>query len=187
MTSQKSAPRKKRRKSISKLYEMCDQLSNRDDQLKRDLRMFEDFFCNFPLPVTMWSIDPDFNLLSKRGNFFSLQDSETIDMMFECDVLKGKFIEKHKIALEGIPVSYFIERNEKLFWAKLVPRRNEDESITGVMGIAWDVTSNSIMLRAFESIIHEVDNGCDKKEIRKEAFHALNVSRLRKLLEKEGS
>jgi hypothetical protein len=134
----------------------------------------------------MWSIDPNFNLISKRGNCFSLEDSKSIETMFECDILGGKFVEKHKEAMTGIPVSYFIENDDKLFWAKLVPHRSEDESITGVIGIAWDVTSNAIMMRAFESIIHEVDNGCDKKTIRSDAFHALNVSRLRVLLKKEG-
>ena len=35
------------------------------------------------------------------------------------------------INLTGIPVSYFIENDDKLFWAKLVPHRNEMSETVG--------------------------------------------------------
>ena len=56
------------RKTIDRIRNLVDNLSDRDVQLKSDSRLFEDFFKNFPIPVTMWSLDIDGNIISKKGS-----------------------------------------------------------------------------------------------------------------------
>ena len=53
-------------KGLERLHSLVDELSDRDDQLKRDMRLFEEFFETFPIPVTMWSVSLEKTLLSNR-------------------------------------------------------------------------------------------------------------------------
>jgi hypothetical protein len=93
---------------------------------------------------------------------------------------------KHAEALKGDIVSYFIEGNEKTYWVKLVPRKHVDDTVLGVVGIAWDITSNAIMLDSLEKVVSEAKSGRDLKKIRAAAEKAIGASRLKTLLENEG-
>jgi len=168
---------------ITRLKSLVEELSNRDDQLKKDFQLFEDFFDNFPIPVTMWSITKDKTVISQRGNGFACQKADSLETMFLCPHIRDASLEYHSKALQGEKIDYFVKTEEKVYYAKLVPRFNENEEITGVSGIAWDVTSNAIMLSCIEDI-HELTKGRrgQYREIHGTASRALEASRLRNML-----
>lgn len=172
---------------MNRLRELVSELSDRDDQLKKDFQLFEEFFDNFPIPVTMWSITKDKTVVSQRGNGFACQKADSLEEMFLCPTIREMSIERHEWALQGERVDYFVKTDEKVYFAKLVPRRDEAGKISGVAGIAWDVTSNAIMLTCIENI-HDATSGRrgQYKEIHKTADKALAASRLRMLLDEHG-
>ena len=149
---------RKSRQSMSRLKALVNELSDRDDQLKKDFELFEEFFENFPIPVTMWSITKDKTIISQRGNGFACQKANNLEDMFLCPVVKEMSLERHEQALRGEKVDYFVKTDEKVYFAKLVPRQDLDGKLTGVSGIAWDVTSNAIMLACIETI-HSTTQG----------------------------
>jgi hypothetical protein len=172
---------------MSRLRSLVDELSNRDDQLKKDFQLFEDFFENFPIPVTMWSISRDKTVISQRGNGFACKEADSLEDLFLCPTVKTMSLEKHEEALMGERVDYFIRTDEFVFYAKLVPRVDDEGNISGVSGVAWDVTSNAIMLACLEDI-HEQTQGRrgQYKTINSTAEKALKVSRLRRMLDDHG-
>ena len=176
------------RQRLTKLRELVDSLHDRDEQLKRDLKMFENFIESFPVPVTMWSINKEHVVLSKRGAAFSCNEQEVtcLEDIFKCPDIQKDSIEKHAEALLGNPQSYFIQDNQHIYYTRLVPRPDDKGNILGVVGIAWDVSSNAIMISKLEDIVESVESGGDLTAIKKSAEDALSVSRLRKLLSDEG-
>ena len=164
---------------------LCSELNTRDDQLKRDLKMFESFFSNFPIPVTMWSVGNDQAVLSKRGDAFECDEPKSLGELFKCPTLCDEAVKKHQLALSGKTVTYFMEHESKLFWCKLVPRTDDSGNSLGVLGMAWDVTSNSVMLRCLETIVELLDSAADQQDIRDEALSGLSASRLKKMLDEE--
>jgi len=178
-----------RRQRLEKLKTLVESLHDRDEQLKRDLKMFDNFMESFPLPVTMWSINKAHVVLSNRGSAFGCAGKKvkTLEEMFECETMRADAIEKHENALTGQPQAYFVQDGDHIYYTRLVPRTNEDGSILGVVGIAWDVTSNAIMISKLEDIVKCVELGGDLEEIKAAAEDALSVSRLRKLLPSEES
>jgi hypothetical protein len=177
----------KSHEGMIRLRSLVNELSNRDDQLKKDFQLFEDFFDNFPIPVTMWSITKDKTIVSQRGNGFACQKARSLDEMFLCPIIKEISLERHEKALQGEKVDYFVKTDQKVYFARLVPRKNDVGEISGVSGIAWDVTSNAIMLACVENI-HSVTHGRrgQYKEIHKIASKALASSSLRLLLDSHG-
>ena len=173
----------KRKKSLSRLHVLVNQLGDRDEQLKKDMRLFQKFFETFPIPVTMWSISADGIILSKRGNGFIAHEAESLNDLFPCPDIANTSIEKHELALAGEQIDYFAKSGDCVFYVKLLPRHNDDGSIVGVTGISWDVTSNAIMLSCLEDIVDMTDKRRgDYREIHFKASYALKTSRLRKLL-----
>ena len=177
--------RKASKKSLTRLRELCDQLSDRDDQLKKDLQLFEGFFSTFPIPVTMWSIGKDHRVLSVRGEGYTCSKASTLEEMFECDHLRNQSVDKHELALAGEVVTFFVESNDCVYWTKLVPRENDKGESIGVIGMAWDVTSNAIMIHCLEEIIKMVEAKEAYSKILPIAKRGLSVSRLKKLLEEK--
>ena len=181
MTSLSSA----NRKGLKRLRELCNELSDRDDQLKRDLQLFEGFFSSFPLPVTMWSIGKDHSVLSVRGEGYSCSKASTLEEMFECPALREQTVEKHEKALKGETISFFVESEDHIYWTKLVPRKNSDDNIIGVVGISWDVTNNAVMIHCLEEIIKMLQEGKDYNDILPTAQRGLKASRLKKMLDEK--
>ena len=179
--------RKKERESLARLRKLTEELTDRDDQMKSDFRMFEEFFINFPLPVTMWSISKDRTVISQRGNGFACHQAADLDSLFLCPTVRAVSLEKHEQALNGNRVEYFIDAEEKTYYAILVPRLNEDKAVNGVSGIAWDITSNTVMLDCLEQI-QELTEGRrgQYKELHNIASHALGASRIRSLMDRGG-
>ena len=173
------------RSRLNRLQALVSDLSDRDEQIKRDVQLFESFFDNFPIPVTMWSITKDKTIVSQRGNGFACKEASTLADMFLCPTIKKVSIENHEKALLGESVDYFVKTEDSVYYAKLVPRHNSLGEIAGVAGIAWDVTPNAIILSCLENI-HEMTinrRGC-YKEIHKISEKGLGASRLHDLINK---
>ena len=172
-----------RKNRLTRIRSLVEDLSDRDEQLKKDFQLFEDFFDNFPIPVTMWSITKDKTVVSQRGNGFACQKADSLETMFLCPQIKEISLDRHARALRGEKIDYFVKTDEKVYYAKLVPRVNDDDEITGVSGIAWDVTGNAVMLSCVENI-HDLTMGRrgDYKEIHSIVTRALEASSLKGML-----
>ena len=103
--------------------------------------------------------------------------------MFECDHLRNQSVDKHELALSGEVVTFFVESNDCVYWTKLIPRENEKGESIGVIGMAWDVTTNAIMIHCLEEIISMLESNEKSEEILPIAKRGLSASRLKKMLE----
>lgn len=171
---------------ISKIRLLVDSLSDRDNKLKQDMKMFESFFENFPIPVTMWTISRDLTVMSQRGNGMACEDANTIEDLFSCPIIKDISLEAHEKAFQGEALQYMAHSENELFYVSLVPTVYDGE-VSQVSGIAWNITSNAIMLASLENI-EKLTSGKRglHKEVFKEATRALSASRLRKLMHQDG-
>jgi len=172
-----------RSEGMTRLHNLVNELSDRDDQLKKDMRLFEEFFETFPIPVTMWSISQEKTILSKRGNGFVACEADCLENMFLCPDVKSLSIEKHEQALLGEKVDYFARSQKSVFYVKLLPRYDENGQMCGVTGVSWDVTANAVILSCLEDI-WDTTRGRrgDYKIIHQKSEKALRSSRLRQLL-----
>ena len=173
--------RKRGKQTMVRLRELCNELNDRDEGIKRDLKLFEEAFINFPVPVVMWTINKDGLVLSKRGNALINDDAKNLSEMFKCEVLRDLSLEKHHEALEGITTTYFAEFAGSTYYTRLIPRKDSG-IVQGVIGVAWDVTSNIIMLRCLESIQDHLEQG-NYEEALSDSKKAISASRLRIILE----
>ena len=174
-------PRKRGKQTIVRLRELCDELTDRDEGIKRDLKLFEEAFVNFPVPVVMWTINRDGLVLSKRGNAFTNEKAKTLSEMYRCEVLRDQSLEKHHEALGGSTVTYFTKFNGSTYYTRLIPRK-DSSVVQGVIGVAWDVTSNMTMLECLESIQHHLEHGNYDAALA-DSKKAISASRLKIILE----
>jgi len=169
--------------SLQRLRSLVGELSDRDEQMKKDVQLFEEFFESFPIPVTMWSITQEKAILSKRGNGFVHHEASSLDDLFLCPKVKELSIEKHNEALQGKSVDYFAKSDTHVFYVKLLPRYDSKNVICGVTGVSWDVTSNAVILSCLEDIFDFTkERRGDYKKLNEMSGKALAASRLRKLL-----
>jgi len=174
------AVRSKRLKALSNLV---NELTDRDMKVKKDLQLFEDFFENFPIPVSMWSITKDGVVSNQIGSSFVDGQPKCLDSFFECPVLNKQTSDAHKKALKGKKSQQFIRKKEKVFYVSIVPRKNSKEEVTGVSGIAWDVTSNTTILESLESILGLTEDNPDAlKNAKVIAKTAIKSSRIKSLV-----
>ena len=166
------------RDRLEHLKNLVNSLGDRDLQLKIDSRLFEDFFKNFPIPVTMWSLDTDGNVLSKRGNTVICEEGTCLGNMFH-DEYSQEFKEAHTKAFSGENVSFFSNLPQKTYYTRLVPRKDLEDKVVGLTGISWDITSNYKILECLDEIrkISQKDS-----RIQSLAEEALASSRIRSLL-----
>ena len=171
------------RKNLQRLKSLVSELSDRDEQLKRDANLFEDFFDNFPLPVTTWSIGQNGVILSQRGNGFVCAEAKTIEDLFLCSKIKNVSIPHHHSALKGEKVDYMVQSGDRSFFVKLVPRHDDYVAICGVTGVWWDVSQSMTMVSCLETI-RELTEGRrgDYKKVHQESSTALKASRLRQMI-----
>lgn len=170
---------------LSKLRILVDSLSDRDITMKRNMEMFERFFDNFPIPVTMWTIAKDGAVISQRGNGIVCQAAESVDALFECPVLSGMSHEAHEKAFDGKHNSFLAKTENNFYYVSIVPHIIDDR-VNSVSGIAWDITSNAVMLAAIENIVEHTDGRRgDYKKINELASKALTASRLAYLIREE--
>ena len=165
---------------LKAIRDLVENLSDRDIKIKRDIRLFEEFFENFPIPVSIWTISSEGTVVSQRGNGLICQDGKCMETLFDNFGQKDNLIEAHKSALKGKNFQSLVEHKEKMFYVSVVPRRDDQDNISGVIGLAWDVSPNNEMLKSLEKIISMSSNTDDEvsQEIKKEATKALTSSRL---------
>lgn len=182
---------KSSKKNLSAIRELVESLSDRDVKTKRDIRLFEDFFVSFPIPVTIWAVTKEGTVVSQRGNGLVCENAQCIETLFEGESHKDLCVEMHKDALSGTPRQELLLTSEKTYYASIIPRRDESEEVSGVAGLAWDVTPNYTMLRNLEEIqsitedlLEDADDHTKKEilEIQQKASQALSESRLYQLI-----
>ena len=170
---------------LSKLRVLVDSLSDRDLTMKRNMEMFERFFDNFPIPVTMWTIAKDGTVISQRGNGIVRECADSVDALFDCPILSGMSHEAHEKAFEGKHNSFLAKTESNFYYVSIVPHIVNDR-VNSVSGIAWDITSNAVILAAIENIVEQTSGRRgDYKEINKLANKALKASRLAYLIREE--
>ena len=171
---------------LSDLKSLVETLTDRDAKLKKEFRLFQDFFKNFPIPVSMWSTTSDLRISSLKNNGFFCIDSECLADCFECEPTREKIVKMNTIASAGESVSDTVKKDSKMYYVVIVPRNEENGSVTGTSGMAWDVSSNSFILNTLMEIKSSTeDKSGTLKEINKKASQAINKSRLFALMKKK--
>ena len=170
------------RDSLLKLRQLVDDLSDRDEQLKKDVAAFNDFFEHFPVPVTVWSTSRNGDVLTCKGTAIPCVDSTCIEKMFACRHLTDHIIQAHEKAREGETVSFMIESGDPIYYVHVVPKLDALDNFAGAMGLAWDITSNVAMLGHASNSLAQFSLGHHDQgiELLKEA---VTSSRLRVLIE----
>lgn len=164
-----------------KLRTLVDSLEDRDKALKQDHNLFEKFFENFPIPVSMWSVNAEGKVLSCKGNGFLNEIAKTEDDLFVCDQVAGK-ISEAKSECKNVK-ELILETEESTYFAKVLTRRDGDD-IIGTMGMAWDISSNITLLGSLMKVRDIANDSGDIEEIKKWAENGIAASRMRVLIER---
>jgi len=169
------------KESLLKLRSLVDSLEDRDKALKQDHNLFEKFFENFPIPVSMWSVNAEGKVLSCKGNGFLNEIAKTEDDLFVCDQI-GEKIESAKSEQKDVK-EMFIETEAATYFAKILTRR-DGEDIIGTIGMAWDVSSNITLLGSLIRVRDIANNGGSVEEMKKWAENGIAASKMRVLIER---
>ena len=169
---------------LSEIRELVNTLSDRDIKVKRDIRLFEEFFENFPIPVSIWSVTKEGTVVSQRGNGLICSNAKCIETLFDDFEERDNYVDAHRKSLNGEAYQGITSSGARTFFVSLAPRRDEKGNVSGVIGLAWDVTPNQNILASLEKIANLSDND-DLATARKEAQKAIETSRLHKLLKSQ--
>jgi hypothetical protein len=169
------------KESLMKLRSLVDCLEDRDKALKQDHDLFEKFFDNFPIPVSMWSVNAEGKVLSCKGNGFLNEIAKTEDDLFICDEIAGK-IETAKSEQKDVK-EMFIETETSTYFAKILTRRDGND-IIGTIGMAWDVSSNITMLGSLIRVRDTASDTGNIDEIKSWAENGIAASKMRVLIER---
>ncbi len=142
------------RESLSKLRTLVEELSDRDEGLKRDASLFEAVFKDFPIPVAIWLADAEGLCVSQKASGSSSKgwsvpppppdDTPPVKVLslYQCADLR-KDVERHfKRAVKGKQLSFLSSIEGAYIWTRLTPRFKDDGSCSGVIGVSWDLTAN---------------------------------------------
>jgi len=172
---------------LSKLRILVSSLNDRDVNMKKDMEMFERFFENFPIPVTLWTISKDGAVVSQHGNGIICEHADDVEQLFECPVISEMSHEAHEKAFKGENSNFLAKTEENFYYVSVVPHVVQD-AVNSVSGIAWDITSNAVMLAAVETIVDRTNGRRGTyRELNELAKRALKASRLARLIHQEGS
>lgn len=169
------------KESLLKLRTLVDSLEDRDKALKQDHNLFEKFFENFPIPVSMWSVNAEGKVLSCKGNGFLNEIAKTEDDLFVCDNVAKK-INDAKNECKDVK-EIIIETEESTYFAKILTRKDGDD-IIGSIGMAWDVSSNITLLGSLMRIRDIALDTGNIEEMKKWAENGIAASRMRVLIER---
>src|SRR5919109_4997595 len=99
------------------------------------------------LPVLLWSTDKELRVTFRRGGSLALlgpppgpQEQFPIGDFIESGKEAERAIAAHRAALRGQPTAYEITVRGRTFIARVEPQRGPKGRITGVVGVAFDVT-----------------------------------------------
>jgi hypothetical protein len=166
--------------SLVKLKLMVNGLEQRDDALRQDHHLFEKFFENFPLPVSLWSVNKEGKVLSCKGNGFLNPSAKIESELFLCEKVKCQILETEDTSDIR---EFFIESGDNTYYSKVMTRRHEN-NIIGTIGMAWDISSNLTMLGSLIKIQEIVAKDFNKKEITEWVNNGLAASKIRILIER---
>lgn len=109
------------------------------------------------LPVLLWSTDAELRVTSRRGGGLSLlgpspvpEGGLPVGQAAQNTAEASRAIEAHRAALLGTPTAYEINFRGHTFSARVEPLRNARGAISGVAGVAFDITE----LRKSEERLH---------------------------------
>jgi hypothetical protein len=185
------------RESLSKLRTLVEELSDRDEGLKRDASLFEAVFKDFPIPVAIWLADSDGLCVSQRASGSTSKgwsvpppppdDKAPIKMvsLYQCADLRRDVEQHFKKALKGKQLSFMSSIDGSHIWTRLTPRFREDGSCSGVVGVSWDLTANYRMYILLNKIAEFKCCGGDPEvqALKVAALEAAGESVINKLLQ----
>ena len=158
--------------NIQKLKILTENLIDRDYIRSKILMLFNSFCEDFPIPMNVWVVDKDLNILSKNGkiNKFA-KERENIRDVFDGEN-RIKNIEMHKACSTGERVTYIIKDNDNIFLTRLVPALGDKNMI---FGISMEISSFVNMSTALEAHCNDFENNsCDLlKDVKKDPLYRI--------------
>jgi len=177
---------KKSNPTLAELRKLVDNLADRDMKIKRDFQLFEDFFDHFPIPVSMWSSTQDGIITSIKDKGFFCTGAKQIKGLFDCKILKKSVLSDHKKVLAGQNTQSLLKKAEKSYFVSMVSRKDEQDNIIGVSGIAWDVSSNIFIVDILKEIKRSLEsNSLTPEDTLEKVDLAIKSSRLNKFLKED--
>ena len=174
---------------LFKLRNLVETLSDRDQKIKTDLKLFESVFESFPVPVAFWSVDEKGQLYSKKlscGAGWEVidRDAECVESFYKCSLLQEEMNNHLAEVKSGNTVSFMSVSGDLYLWNRLIPRKSGD-NIVGIIGLCWDVSSNYVMLESLKHIKDTCEGRDDLQDIYDNAVKGIEKSRLNKLINGE--
>ena len=184
------------RESLSKLKTLVEELSDRDEGLKRDASLFEAVFQDFPIPVAIWLADELGLCIAQRSSGTSTKGWSSppppgltrpmkVFSLYQCPELRKDVELKFKTAIKGKQTSFLSTIDGTYIWSRLTPRFRDDGSCSGIIGVSWDLTSNYRMFTLLNQI-SESRCGVGDPEVaslKEAARNAVGSSIIKRLLE----
>lgn len=151
------------RESLFKLKSLVEELSDRDEGLKRDASLFEVVFRDFPIPVTIWLADEQGLCVTRRVSGSGSKGWSSPPpppegtpshflSMYNCAELRADVERWFRHAVKGKQHSFLSAIEGAYVWTRLTPRFREDGTCSGVIGVSWDLTPNYKMYSLLNQI-----------------------------------
>jgi len=174
---------------LEKIRSLVGDLCDRDVRLKEETKLLDHIFASFPIPLLVWSVDVNGNVKALKGN--SIMNPEAkIEAELFCDKSVKKALRECKEKAhesKDSRSSRLVDTNGKVFYMTITKRFTTTGKEIGYIGMAWDITSNAIILRNMNLIHDEVSEGCNKEKILELCIEAISSSRLAKIMLKSES
>lgn len=171
--------------SLLKLKSLVDDLTDRDLRLKEETKLLDYVFSDFPIPILVWSVDLDGEIKALRGNSILNPSAECEDQLFK-DKKARKALEECKKDSKNpdLDNSYrLFDTGGKVYYMSVTRRFAQSGKEIGYIGMAWDISSNALMLKNMQAILIEaVDGDCSKEKITELASEAVKNSKLMRLI-----
>ena len=172
---------------LFRLKNLVEELSNRDQKLKEDLNLFEQVFDTFPVPVVFWSVNLEGDFFTKKlscGDSWKVLNTDCLNVsnFYKCKEMQEQFDKQFLVAANGDSCSFLTNSDDIYIWHRVIPRM-DNNTVTSIIGLSWDVTSNHNMLSILKKIQSVSADNPEFSEINKLANDGISSSRLNKLLE----
>ena len=123
------------------------------------------------IPVALWTTDAEFRIISARGAALRTLDLQP-DRLVGTNVLEffqstpdSATAYTHRRAMAGYYMNYQLTFRERIFQAYVEPLRDTAGTITGCIGIAFDVTERARAEEQAEGLLLELQNAQAKVKI----------------------
>jgi len=128
---------------IAAFNRMVDHIAAKNKVLNERVEQLQDIYKN--LPVLLWAVDREGIITIAEGSelgIFELEYGKSVGRSFFDDYQEvfPKSVESLKTCLTGKPVNYEIEALNAVYYVALSPIFNGGEAVTGVRGLAVNVT-----------------------------------------------